>query len=167
MSATAVVEKAEAAVATAPACIIEVFGHTCEARDAEAHPYERTAYCKERPDEERNYRLPARPEVLPTDRPHQRIEKQQRWEADMLDVPVNVSIRRSHGRSTRQQGYYVVQAKHIWRLNFRVCTPKGEDAAGTTWSEPFFAIEEAKDYANADGIDLTCPYPVGDKHRTE
>lgn len=154
----------EAPVSTgkAPAMVVEVYGETCEARDAEAFLVEREAFCDEKgADVARNYRLPAKPVVFPTDKPAVQIEKQQKYEADLRDVPVNVPVQRSHGWSNRQPGFYVVRHQHIWRLNFRVCAPNHEDSAGTQWEGPFYTLAEAHEAAG----EIKSPYPVGKAHK--
>jgi len=148
-----------------PARIVEVQPTTQEVYDAEHFLVEREAFIREEGAQaERMYKLPEPPEMNPLDKPVVRIEKRQKYEADLRDVPVNVPVKKSHRKSARHEpGFYVVTHPHVWRLNFSVCAPNGEDTHGTVWSEQFTLLSEAK----ASAPHARSPYPVSSetKHK--
>jgi|GEM_PF-5766331 len=87
------------------------------------------------------------PDVLPGETGY--AEALAKWERDMAARPANVPVRRYHGRSTAEPGFYVVsgEAKEIAR-KLLVSNPDGKGGMlprnGTRWSSVCDTLAEAR-----------------------
>ena len=79
------------------------------------------------------------------------------YQRRLASKPAMFSIRRTHGRTFRESGFWKVSGAAVHEMKVVAPTSKGEwrDREGTTWEGPWLTIDDAR---NATGIERpVCP----------